>query len=137
MIKNQKQYSIAKASLAKWLKSRDVLEQQVAEKASPEWILSEQKLAINEQIRQLQEEINEYEAVLSGQIELPDLFLVDRIPMWLIKWRIARKMTQKQLADLTGIHEHLLQKYESEDYSGASYSTIAHIAHVLREVVQQ
>lgn len=137
MIKNQKQYSIAKASLAKCLKNREVLQQQVAQNASPAWVLAEQKLAINEQIRQLTEEINEYEAVLNGNVDLPDLFLVDRIPGLLIKWRIARRMTQKQLAELSGIHEHLLQKYESEDYSGASYSTIAHIAHVLREVVQQ
>jgi hypothetical protein len=133
MIKNEKQYKIAKAKLAKWVSNQTVHEQLVAEATTPTWILNEQRLAINEEIKQLEDEIKEYEDVFNGGVELPDPSLVDSIPALLIKWRIARKMTQKQLASLSGINENLLQKYESENYSGASYSTIAHIAHVLRD----
>lgn len=131
MIKNEKQYKIAKSHLEKWLKNQQVAN--VVQAGAPEWILNEQKLAVNEQVRQLQAEIKEYEDTVSGGIQaLPDPRMVDDIPTLLIRWRIARKFTQKELAQYAGIHENLLQKYEAENYSGASYQTIMHIAHVLK-----
>ncbi len=133
MIKNEKQYKTAKATLAKWLTNRAVHEQQMSEKTQKEWILNELKGAIDEQIKQLQYEIKEYEDIASGRVQLPDLSVVDRIPALLIHWRIAKKITQRQLAVLTGINESLLQKYEAEDYKGAPYSMIARIAHALKD----
>ncbi|MBX9723753.1 MAG: helix-turn-helix domain-containing protein [Candidatus Obscuribacterales bacterium] len=134
MIKNEKQFKIAKAKLEKWIKNLEVANAPQA--GVPEWILKEQKLAVTEQIKQLEVELQEYVDTVAGGIQaLPDTHVIDDIPTLLIRWRIARKLSQKQLAEAAGIHENLLQKYEMENYNGASFKTIRHIAHVLRHEV--
>lgn len=133
MIKNEKQYKIAKANLEKWLKNLEI-HKSVEQPGTPEWVIREQGISIVEQVKQLQSEIDEYEStVAAGLHALPDPQLVDDIPTLLIKWRIAQHLTQKELASLAGIHENLLQKYEQENYSGASLRTIQHIAHILKD----
>lgn len=132
MIKNEKQYKIAKAKLQKWLQNLQIHASDT-QKDLPEWIVREQGVSIREQVIQLQAEVKEYEDTLaSGTVELPDLAMLEEVPALLIKWRIACRLTQRDLASLAGIHENLLQKYEQENYSGASLKTILHIARVLK-----
>lgn len=133
MIKNERQYRIARANLEKWLKNLEI-HKTAKQPDLPAWALQEQRGSIGEQVRQLQAEIKEYEdTVTLGLKNLPDPEMVNDIPVLLIKWRIAQHLTQKELAVLAGLHENLLQKYEQENYSGASFKTIQHIAHVLKD----
>lgn len=133
MIKNEKQYKMAKVKLEKWLKTR----QQVRESASdgqPDWSIEEQAFGVDEQIKQLQTEISEYELTETGQEALPDPALVLEIPSLLIRWRIAYHLTQKDLATMLGLHENQIQRYEREDYGCASLETISRVASILRQV---
>jgi HTH-type transcriptional regulator / antitoxin HigA len=133
MIKNEKQYRIAKSKVQKWRKTLEQV-RAISQPATPEWVVCEQVFSVEEQIRQFEVELKEYEDTASGKRTLPDPVLVDQIPSLLISWRIARQLTQRELAQRAGIHENLLQKYEAENYGCASYSTIMHIAHVLKEL---
>lgn len=133
MIKNEKQYKIAKSNLEKWLKTLEQV-RTMAQPSTPKWVVREQLLGTEEQVRQLKAELKEYEDTASGKRPLPDPSLIDQIPFLLISWRIARQLTQRQLAEKAGIHENLLQKYEADNYGCASYNTIMHIAHVLKEL---
>ena len=132
MIKNEKQYKITKSKLEKWLKTLEQVET-ICQPGVAEWVVKEQRLGVEQQIRQLQAELKEYEDTVSGRQLLPDPSVVAEIPSLLIRWRIARHLTQRELAQRAGIHENLLQKYEAENYGCASYNTILHIAHVLKE----
>ena len=132
MIKNERQYKISKSKLEKWLKTQKQLKKNLRNNI-PDWLLAEQNFGTEQQIKQLKAEITDFEDTAAGTKSLPDPGLVDEIPYLLISWRIARRMTQRELADRAGIHENLLQKYEAENYGGASYNTIVHIAHVLKE----
>jgi DNA-binding XRE family transcriptional regulator len=129
MIKNEKQYKIAKSKLDRWLETQT----QLRNADTKNWVVKEQKFSVEQQIKQLKSEIKEYEDIVSGRRQLVELELVSQIPSMLIKWRIARHLTQRELAERAGIHENQLQKYEAEDYGCASYQTIAHIAQVLLE----
>ncbi len=130
MIKNEKQYKVAKSKLNKWLETQS----QLRSSDITDWVVKEQKFGVEQQIKQLKSEIKEYEDTVSGRgRKLLELELVSQIPSMLIKWRIARHLTQRDLAERAGIHENQLQKYEAEDYGCASYQTIAHIAQVLLE----
>jgi DNA-binding XRE family transcriptional regulator len=131
MIKNEKQYKIAKVKLEKWLKTQAQLPNNRG--ASKDWLVKEQEFGVEQQINQLRAEIAEYDETASGKRKLPELELVSKIPSMLISWRIAHHLTQRELAERVGIHENQLQKYEAEDYACASYQTIAHIAQVLKE----
>jgi HTH-type transcriptional regulator / antitoxin HigA len=131
MIKNEKQHKIANAKLNKWLKTQAQLRDTTIVKT--DWLAKEQAFGVQQQIKQLRAEITEYEQTAAGKRKLPELELVFEIPSMLIRWRIARHLTQRELAKRAGIHENQLQKYEAEHYGCASYQTIAHIAQVLQE----
>jgi HTH-type transcriptional regulator/antitoxin HigA len=130
MIKNEKQYKVAKAKLERWLKTQGQLRHKASQ---PDWLHSEQAFGVKQEISQLRREIKEYEDILSGKAKLPDPSLVTEIPHLLISWRIARHWTQRQLAERLGMHENQIQKYESEDYGCASLETITRIAAALKE----
>jgi hypothetical protein len=52
MIKNEKQYKIAKANLGKWLKNLE-MHKTVAQPDLPDWVLREQGVSISEQVKEL------------------------------------------------------------------------------------
>ncbi|MBK9203699.1 MAG: helix-turn-helix transcriptional regulator [Candidatus Obscuribacter sp.] len=54
-----------------------------------------------------------------------------------IRWRLHRNWTQRQLADRVGMHENLIQKYESENYRCVSRKTITKRAIALQEDEKQ
>lgn len=134
MLKNEKQYKMAKVKLEKWLQTQRQL-QQGASTGQPDWIIEEQAFGIEQQIKQLQADIAEYELIESGQQDLPDPTLVLDIPFLLIRWRIACRLTQKDLATRLGLHENQIQKYERENYGCASLETISRVANVLQQVL--
>jgi HTH-type transcriptional regulator/antitoxin HigA len=136
MLKNEKQYKMAKVKLDKWLQTQDQL-QKGASAGQPDWIVAEQAFGIEQQIKQLLDEISEYELTESGQRPLPDPTSVLDIPVLLIRWRIACHLTQKDLAAKLGLHENQIQKYESENYGCASFDTISRVANMLGQVAQE
>jgi len=130
MIKNEKQYKSAKVKLEKWLRTQEQL-RIGASIQQPDWLVAEQSFGIEQEVVQLAAEIKQYEDLSSGKVTLPDLGLVLEIPYLLISWRIARHLTQRDLATRVGLHENQIQKYESEDYGAASLQTLKKIASVL------
>ncbi len=132
MLKNEKQYRSAKTSLNKWRSNLDVLSSRAESGAVEAWLIEEERFAIQQQIKQLQTEIQEFEDIVEGKTQLAKIVSqVDALPSLLIMWRLAKHLTQKQLAERAGIHENLLQKYESENYSCVSLHIISKIAHIL------
>ncbi|MDX1987145.1 MAG: helix-turn-helix transcriptional regulator [Candidatus Obscuribacter sp.] len=133
MLKNERQYKCAKAALKKWLGNRDIYLQRSINGEHPAWLLQEEKLAIEQEIKQLRADIEEYEAVTQGKKEPPPVAeYAEQLPSLLIRWRLHRNWTQRQLAERVGMHENMIQKYESENYGCVSLHTITKIAAVLQ-----
>ncbi len=53
------------------------------------------------------------------------------LPIALIKARIAKGLTQKQLAERIGIQEQQVQRYEAADYDTISFDRLITIAQIL------
>jgi transcriptional regulator with XRE-family HTH domain len=53
------------------------------------------------------------------------------LPIALIKARIAKGMTQKQLAEKIGVREQQIQRYESSHYGSASFDRVTEISEAL------
>jgi len=132
MIKNERQYTKTSKLLAEWKANLALMRTNPVPNA-PDWLREEQVFAATEEIKNLQRQIDEYEAIRSGKQRLADLRFVDELPSLLIGWRIQRHWTQRQLADKLGMHENQIQKYENEDYRCASFETIHRVADVLRD----
>jgi HTH-type transcriptional regulator / antitoxin HipB len=88
-------------------------------------------------IRQLKQELTEYEQLKSGHILTFILGSLNDLPTTLIKARIAAGMTQKELADKIGVREQQIQRYEASQYSSASFDRLRSIAGALNIEITQ
>ena len=86
---------------------------------------------IRSQIKDLESEIDEYEAIRNTR---PRGVVVDSLgdlPDALIRMRIARHLTQDQLAAKLGVKPQQVQKWEAGAYQRASYASVLKVARVL------
>ena len=87
-------------------------------------------------IKNLRSEIAEYESFKNHNPESPLILQtvnlsLDDIGEILIKVRIAKKITEKELAALTRLTEEQIIKYENKDYQNASFDTVIEVANAL------
>jgi transcriptional regulator with XRE-family HTH domain len=133
MIKNEKQYRITKAQLARLQRSLIELAKSPNKDQNIHPLLLEaEQEGINSQIADLCSEIKEYEELKAGRYAIPTLDAFAEFPMVLIKARIAEGLTQKELGERLGLKEQQIQKYESTGYASASLSRVREVAEALR-----
>ena len=123
MITNERQYKITRSELQK-------LEQAVLEledgRHDPIAFVSLD--ALRSEIQVLQSQVAEYEYLRSGA---PSAFVVcslSDLPRDLIRARIAKGLSQRELAQSLGLKEQQIQRYEASQYSGASVARLLDIA---------
>ena len=94
-------------------------------------ILEASRRAVESQVHDLNQEIQDYEHLRRGDVPVPDLSDVAQLHRNLIRARIALGLTQRDLAALLGIAEQQIQRYEANEYAGASLSRLQDIASAL------
>src|SRR5579871_3689993 len=67
-------------------------------------------------IRQLEEELREYDQLKSGSLKLPKINRIDEIAPFIVKLRIAKGLSQTDLANRLGISKQVISRYEESDY---------------------
>ena len=131
MIKNERQYRIAKAQARKFTLA---LESSVSDNnlAGTHSALNRAvKEALDSQLGDLRSELREYEVLRSGDKSHIDIVGLRELGTGLVKARIARHSSQKKLAGMLGLKEQQIQRYEATDYAGASLHRIIRIFEVL------
>lgn len=93
--------------------------------------------AVESQAEDLREEIDEYERLRSGTVVTFEASSLADLAILLVKARIARGWTQRQLADALGIAEQQVQRYESTEYRSASLARICDVADALGTTVTE
>jgi len=132
MITNERQYRISKAQLEKIKESVDSFDFKKAVEMSKSKRLAIAELdALNSEIENLIVQIKEYETLKSGSIEILKASDLSELPKILIRARIAKGLTQRELAELIGLKEQQIQRYEAEDYASAKLSRLAEVAKAL------
>jgi transcriptional regulator with XRE-family HTH domain len=76
-------------------------------------------------------DIEEYEALLTGMVNLFEVDSIDDLGECLIKARLARGWTQRQLAEALQVSEQMVQRDEARSYEHAGLARIAEVADVL------
>jgi len=132
MITNERQYKISKSQAEKFKSAIDdyCIENSIKDGIHPiiaqaqfEQIISERDILV--------EQIEEYERLISGEENEFEAASLQELPLVLIKARIARNWTQKQLADALNLKEQQIQRYESDLYHKANLKTLMRIAETL------
>lgn len=133
MIKNQRQYEVTRAQAEKFAAALQALEKSAHRKATMHpRLLRAQKDAIRSQLDELREQIEDYEQLQRLKPDLEALQSIDVVPMTLIQSRIAAGLTHKQLANLVGVKEQQIQRYEESEYESASLERLRQVAAALR-----
>lgn len=135
MIKNERQYRITKAQAIRFSQTLKDLQQRSSEAEGLHPIIAKaQEDALRSQLADLEGELLEYESIKAGEIPIDDLGVVAELPTVLIKARIARGLSQKDLAERLGLQEQQIQRYEATEYASASLTRIKEVAGALESV---
>jgi HTH-type transcriptional regulator/antitoxin HigA len=67
-------------------------------------------------IRQLEDELREYDQLKSGELALPHVERLDQITPFVARLRIAKGMSQTELARRLGVSKQVISRYEESDY---------------------
>lgn len=134
MISNERQYRITKAqanrlreALARLTNGTDGARSEALDPL----IAAAERDALGSQIDELEAQLDGYEQLrATGSVHIEPSML-DTVAEDLIKQRIAKGLGQRQLAELLGLKEQQIQRYESTRYEGASLKRLQEISHVL------
>ena len=133
MIKNERQYRITKTQAERFERTLVELRRDDAEEGDVHPLLAKaRKDAVTSQLADLKSELREYESLKAGLFEMDELQVVADLPTLLIRARIARGLSQKDLAERIGLKEQQIQRYEATDYTSASLSRIIEVVSGLR-----
>jgi HTH-type transcriptional regulator/antitoxin HigA len=87
--------------------------------------------AVRSQAEDLRAELEEYDRLRSGAVSTFEASSLEELATLLIKARIARGWSQRQLADELDIAEQQVQRYESTGYRPASLARMCDVAAAL------
>lgn len=93
--------------------------------------------AVRAQAEDLRAEIAEYELLRSGAVSTFEASSLAELPTLLVKARIARGWTQRELADALGVAEQQMQRYEATGYRAASLARLCDVADALNVIVTE
>jgi predicted transcriptional regulator len=67
-------------------------------------------------IRQLEDEVREYDQAKSGELTLPHVDRLDEIAPFVVKIRVAKGVSQTELARRLGVSKQVISRYEESEY---------------------
>ena len=82
-------------------------------------------------IRQLEDELREYDRLKSGELTLPRVDRLDQIAPFIVKIRIAKGVSQTELARRLGVSKQVISRYEESDYQTVAISKLQEILDVI------
>jgi HTH-type transcriptional regulator/antitoxin HigA len=135
MITNEKQFRSTRA-LAERLRESIVSIEKETQAVHP-ILAAAQRSALASQLSDLEADIALYQALRSGQITMFKADGLHDLPDILIHARIARGMSQKDLAEFLGLKEQQIQRYEAERYRSASLERLIEIAGALNVKINE
>jgi len=132
MITNERQYRITSAQLEKFRKAIDDFDIKDVIKQTKSKVLAKAELdALRSEYENLSMQLHEYETLKSGTVEILKASSLEELPSILIRARIAKGLSQRQLADAIGLKEQQIQRYEAEEYASANLPRLAEVAKAL------
>ncbi len=78
-------------------------------------------------IGQLEDELLEYDQLKSGELKLPHVERLEEIAPFIAKVRIAKGVSQTELAQRLGVSKQVISRYEESDYQTVSVARLQEI----------
>lgn len=132
MITNERQYRIANARLKRF---EEALAAQDTRDGSAEidpLIQQAMRDATASEIDELRLQLVRYDDLRTGRVGQRTLDSLRELPLALIEARIAAHLTQRDLAELLGVSEQQVQRWEANTYAGVGLDRLQDIADAVR-----
>ena len=137
MIKNERQYRITKAQIAKFSGALDsLLEQDQNDQSVHPLLRKAEREALESQRSELCVLVEEYEALKAGEYSVLEVNSFEELPQALIKARISAGLTQKDLAQRLELKPQQIQRYEDTEYASVSLTRLVEVCKALGIQVQ-
>jgi HTH-type transcriptional regulator/antitoxin HigA len=78
-------------------------------------------------IRELEDELREYDELKSGELSLPNVERLDQIAPFIAKMRIVKGISQTELAKRLGVSKQVVSRYEENEYQTVAISRLQEI----------
>ena len=78
-------------------------------------------------IGQLEDEVREYDQLKSGDVTIPQIERLDQIAPFIAKIRIARGVSQTELARRLGVSKQVVSRYEETEYQTVAMARLQEI----------
>jgi HTH-type transcriptional regulator/antitoxin HigA len=78
-------------------------------------------------IRQLEDELREYDQLKGGKLFLPHIERLDDIAPFITKIRIAKGVSQTELARRLGVSKQVISRYEESEYQTVAIARLQEI----------
>jgi len=133
MITNERQYRITRKNTRKFARAIEEFDTKTDNRKDvhPRLVRAERE-AMESQLADLQEELEEYERLKSAEFPVIRANTFEQLADGLIKARIAGGLTQCALAQRLNLKEQQIQRYEAERYASASYQRLCEVARALQ-----
>ena len=132
MITNERQYRITKAQTEKFKEAIDTFKTKDAtEKKGSKKLAQAEIAALRSEYEILSKQLHEYETLKSGTVEVLKASTLEDLPSILIRARIAKGFSQRQLAEAIGLKEQQIQRYEAKEYASANLQRLSEISKAL------
>lgn len=128
MILSDRQYAVSRLQLEKL---REALKHLRISDGGDSALRQIEASALESQIADIEEELAEYDLVKSGAMSFAESYSLADLPRVLIQARIAKRLSQTELADKLGMKPQQVQRYEATEYMSASLSRLIEVAEVL------
>ena len=89
------------------------------------------------ELARLRAELADFDQLRGGTLSTFDAASLEELSTVLVKARIARGWTQRQLGEALGMAEQQIQRYEANDYRSTSLARLCDIANALGVTVAQ
>ena len=132
MITNERQYKITRSQLDKLKKAMESIDVKKTDRLTRSKQLAKMQIAaLKSEYEILSTQIQEYETLKSGTVEVLKASSLEELPSILIRARIAKGISQKDLAKRMELKEQQIQRYEADEYASANLKRLAEVARAL------
>jgi HTH-type transcriptional regulator / antitoxin HigA len=136
MILSDRQYKVTQTELAN-LKDALAAASSTRRKDVEPWIQQMETDALKSQISEMEADLAEYDFLKSGQVSFAETSSLSELPKVLVQARIAKGMSQTDLAEKLGMKPQQIQRYEATDYMSASLARLIEVAAVLEVKISE
>lgn len=131
MITNEKQYRSTRTEAERLRAALGVLDDPSTPSHVHPVLQAAQRSGLLSQLEELDGTLREYEQLRAGEITILEASGLEELPDILIRARIARGMSQRDLAEFLGLKEQQIQRYEADRYRSASLERLGEVSDAL------